>query len=209
MRKMYLLFSAVLTASIFNLGLNSGVLAQESQKGHSHARAEIHGGTVVMSKMHHFEVVFKPKAIKVYLYDGRQNPLSAEGVTGTVTLKTRGGEPKTVPLKVVSMHDKGEKGMMKHEEMEHEHGDKGMKHEKAEHMNEEKEHAGKMSMSMSFLKAEVDLSEVEPGSMKAVFSLKGLPNEKETEATFTETFKGFAKMKKMHHEKSETEAHKH
>ena len=199
----------VLSVAILFVSLSTSLNAQESKKGHSHGKAEMHGGTVAMSKMHHFEVVFKPDAIQVYLYDGRQNPLSAKGVEGTVTLKFRGMDAKTVPLQVAYMHhaDADEEGMhkeMKHEEMEHEHG------EKSEH----KEHAMKkdgdhMSMSMTFLQADVDLGKVAAGTMKAVFSLKGLPAEKEREATFTETFKGFGGKKEMHHEKSETKTHKH
>lgn len=63
-------------------------------------------------------------------------------------------------------------------------------------------------MSMDFLQAKVDLGKVKAGSMKAVFSLKGLPNEKESSATFTETFNGFGGDKEeSHHGKMET--HKH
>ncbi len=168
--------------------------AQESKAGHSHAKAEAHGGTVVMSKLHHFEVVFKKNAVKVYLYDLNQNPIPAKGVKGTVTLKFRGGDSKTLPLEYGAPN--------------------GMKHkEKGEHMHKEsgKEHHD--GMGMDYLYAKVDLSEARPGQVKAVFSLTGLPNKKETRATFTETFRGWKKkgghshkgQKGDHHEKD----HKH
>ena len=49
------------------------------------------------------------------------------------------------------------------------------------------------TMATGYLQADVDLSKAEPGNLKAVFELKGLPNEKESGVSFTETFNGFAK----------------
>ena len=170
--------------------------AQESKAGHSHAKAEMHGGSVFMSQLHHFEVVFKPNGIRVYLYDGRQKPLSAKGVKGQVTLKFRDGKSETLPLQVVAatkmMEHKDEKGKM-HEGM---------------HEKQEKSHHDSMPMSMQYLQAKVDLSKISAGQMKAVFSLEGLPNEKETKATFTETFRGLKKAAKSHHNDEKGDHHK-
>ena len=164
--------------------------AQEGKSGHSHHKAEMHGGSVAMSKMHHFEVVFKKDQVQVYLYDLHQNPLAAKGVSGKVTLKFRKGKSKTLPLEFVA----ASKGMAHPEAGEmHDHG----------HEKEEANHA----MGMSFLRAKVDLSSIKPGQMKAVFSLTGLPNTKERAATFTETFRGFHRMSKSHHEEGEEHHH--
>ncbi|RMD98553.1 MAG: hypothetical protein D6814_07325 [Calditrichaeota bacterium] len=164
--------------------------AQEGKAGHSHHKAEMHGGSVAMSKMHHFEVVFKKDQVQVYLYDLHQNAIPAKGVSGKVTLKFRKGEAKTLPLEFVA----AAKGMEHHEAGEmHEHG----------HEKEEADH----EMGMSFLRAKVDLSKVKPGQMKAVFSLSGLPNAKERAATFTETFRGFSGMNKSHHDEGKEHHH--
>ncbi len=43
-------------------------------------------------------------------------------------------------------------------------------------------------MAQDFLRADVDLSEVQEGDMKAVFTVTGLPGDDETEVTLKETF---------------------
>jgi len=67
------------------------------KSGHSHERAEVHGGVVTMSKEFHIETVFMPDQVRLYLYDGEQNPMhvqSAKGVlvsaTGIVDFRDRG-----------------------------------------------------------------------------------------------------------------------
>lgn len=67
--------------------------------GHSHEKASIHGGQVTMTEEFHMEAVFLPDSLRVYLYDGQQNPLpSAQGVTGKVTVESRGGETAALEL---------------------------------------------------------------------------------------------------------------
>ncbi len=69
---------------------------QESKPGHSHAKAEIQGGEVAMTKANHFEVVWMPEHVIVYLYDQNQKPLTAKDVTGQVVFKFKDGkEQKT------------------------------------------------------------------------------------------------------------------
>lgn len=191
------LIGRITLAIFFLVGVQSFSFAQEAKKGHSHAKVEIHGGTVSMSKYHHFEAVFKPDGIQVYLYDGLQNPLSAKGVEGEVTLKFRIGEPQKLPLTYVSKNPEMAEEHQK--EMTHEHG------ERKEHADDEADHD--MAAGMDYLQAEVDLGKVKAGTMKAIFTLKGLPSEKEGKATFTATFAGFLQEKDSHREHHD--AHKH
>lgn len=52
-----------------------------------------------MTEEFHMEAVFRPDSLRVYLYDGQQNPLSStQGVTGKVTIESRGGEAQTLEL---------------------------------------------------------------------------------------------------------------
>lgn len=71
---------------------------QEEAPGHSHAEARAHGGQVTMTKQHHFELVYEGETVKVYGYDKGQNPISLEGVSGELRLKTRGGDSRRVDL---------------------------------------------------------------------------------------------------------------
>ncbi len=67
------------------------------EAGHSHERAEGHGGSVTMSKEFHVETVFMPDQVRLYLYDASQNPTHAKHwkkglveATGTVEYRDRG-----------------------------------------------------------------------------------------------------------------------
>jgi hypothetical protein len=64
----------------------------DEESGHGHGKAQQHGGTVVMTEDHHFELVFDGNMVKVYGYDGDQNPISLQGVSGSATLRTRRGD---------------------------------------------------------------------------------------------------------------------
>jgi len=57
--------------------------------GHSHEKAEIHGGNVTMTKEFHFETVFHPDEVHVYVYNGAQDPIDPKGVTGSVRIEWR------------------------------------------------------------------------------------------------------------------------
>ncbi len=71
---------------------------QESKPGHSHAKAEIQGGEVAMTKANHFEVVWMPEHVIVYLYDQNQKPLTAKDVTGQVVFKFKDGKEQKATL---------------------------------------------------------------------------------------------------------------
>lgn len=73
----------------------------ESKAGHSHAASEIHGGKVVMTPRYHFEVAFTADAVRVYLYDGKQKPLSIKGASGQAKVTIRRGKTTALPLRYV------------------------------------------------------------------------------------------------------------
>lgn len=62
-----------------------GVHEHGEEAGHSHERVEGHGGAVTMSKEFHVETVFTADQVRLYLYDGAQNPIHVKrGKTGMV-----------------------------------------------------------------------------------------------------------------------------
>ena len=141
-------------------------------KGHSQAKAEQHGGLITMStkKEFHFEVVFHRDSVRVYLYDGKQNPISAKGVSGITSLLFREPDhkPKSLNADLVYINPAEQK------KDEDDHGHK--KEEKGRH-------------EQDFLQAKINLAKVQTGSMKAVFALKNLPGKNEKNVTFLKTFK--------------------
>ncbi len=141
-------------------------------KGHSQAKAEQHGGLITMStkKEFHFEVVFHRDSVRVYLYDGKQNPISAKGVSGITSLLFREPDhkPKSLNANLVYINPAEQK------KDEHGHGHK--KEEKDRH-------------EQDFVQAKINLAKVQTGNMKAVFALKNLPGKDEKNVTFLKTFK--------------------
>ena len=141
-------------------------------EGHSHAKAEQHGGLITMStnKEFHFEVVFHSDLVRVYLYDGKQNPISAKGVSGITSLLFREPDhkPKSLNADLVYINPTEQK------KDEHDHGHK--KEEKGRH-------------EQDFLQAKINLAKVQTGNMKAVFALKNLPGKNEKNVNFLKTFK--------------------
>ncbi len=201
MMKTKSLFTALFAATLFAAMSVSPVFSQE-KAGHSHERAEKHGGEVVMSKEHHFEVVWMPNHVMVYVYDGKQNPLDAKGVTGEVTFKFKGGKSETKELKFMDvakmqdMHKDGEHKMKHKKDGDHEHKKEGGHEHKKDGDHDHKK--GMKGMNKEMMKAmhkkmadqnhfmaKVDLDGVKPGEVKATFTLKGLPGSREKEATFT------------------------
>jgi len=79
----------VLLGVACTLGLGRSAGAHE---GHDHP-APSRGGTVVMSKAHHFEVVFARDGLKVYPLAPADTPAAIARLTGTATL-TIPGAPK-------------------------------------------------------------------------------------------------------------------
>jgi hypothetical protein len=204
----------------FTLLSSGALLAQhrhepESKAGHSHAKAEIHGGEVAMTKAHHFEVVWMPDHVMVYLYDMNQKPLAAKGVTGEVVLKFKDGKEQKATLALMEAGKMMEEHPSEHPSEKHaEHPAEGQK--QAEHPAEkhDTEH-GKMSKAemeamhklmsdQDHLVAKVNLENVKDGEVKAIFTLKGLPGKGESTATFSSKYK---KMKMMRHEAGHEQHH--
>ncbi|NUM75528.1 hypothetical protein HUU40_14295 [candidate division KSB1 bacterium] len=178
---------------LLSIALSGGSLSaqhhheQESKAGHSHAKAEIHGGEAAMTKAHHFEVVWMPDHVMVYLYDQNQKPLAAKGVSGEVIFKFKDGKEQKATLALM------EAGKMMADHTEDE------KHEKqhGQMSKEELEAMHKLMSNQDHLTASVDLGNAEEGEVKATFTLKGLPGKGESEATFATKYK---KMSMKHHD---------
>lgn len=64
----------------------------ESQPGHSHAKAEAHGGTVTMAEGYHFETAFHKDGVAVYVYGPKQEPLDPKDASGSVTVEFQDGK---------------------------------------------------------------------------------------------------------------------
>ena len=75
---------------------------KESAAGHSHERAEMHGGSVTMTPQHHFETVFTAAGARLWVYDATQaivaNP---KGAKATLTLQPKQGEPVRLAMTYV------------------------------------------------------------------------------------------------------------
>ena len=140
---------------------------KEEAEGHGHDKAERHGGQATMTNEFHFEVLFHRDSVQVYFYDGKQNPISARGASGTVSLSFRDHHRERVSaeLAYVKPAEKDEGG----------HGH-GHKEKTAPHPQD-------------FLEAAIDLAKVQEGAMKALFDLKGLAGKEEKAVSFKETFK--------------------
>lgn len=142
-------------------------LAQESEAGHSHEKAEAHGGSVVMTQQHHFEVVPMMHGLAVFAYDYHQNPIDVSNASGTVTIVTKSGKKYSAPLEPYSqarnMMGRGGSGM-----------NGGSMPGSMQHMN-------------SMLYANVDLANINARKVKADVSISGLSSSKESQASFRET----------------------
>lgn len=146
---------------------------QPAAETHTHEKCMLHGGQVSMTKQHHFETVFAPDGISIYIYTDIQAPATAEGTNGAVTLIFKDGKKKAVPLRpeppVVGktvyycpMHS---------EVVQMEPGSCSL--------------CGGMKLfTQDRLLAKVDLSKVEPGTLTAAFSVGGLGGS-EPQASFT------------------------
>ncbi len=187
------------------VALSGGVLlAQEHDQhkekpkvGHSHAKAEIHGGEVAMTMAHHFEVVWMPDHLMVYLYDMDQEPLAAKGVTGEVVFKFKDGKEQKAAL---ALMEAGKMPMMSEHHTEG--GQHQMMHGKMS--KEEMEAMHKRMSNQDHFMASVNLENVQEGDVKATFMLKGLPGKGESEAVFSSKYK---KMGMLHHEAGKHEQH--
>jgi hypothetical protein len=63
----------------------------------------MHGGQMTAAGPYRFEVVYRPKETRVYLYDADHHPMSVRGVHGQLLMKPRHGEALFgLPLKYVA-----------------------------------------------------------------------------------------------------------
>lgn len=75
----------------------------ESEIGHSHEMAMIHGGQVTMTSHHHFEVLFTGKQMRVYVYDADQKPIAdPKDVKASMTLMTNDKKSEHMDLHYVA-----------------------------------------------------------------------------------------------------------
>jgi hypothetical protein len=154
--------------------------AAPEAKGHSHEACELHGGQVAMTKAHHFETVFGEDGIRVYRYSAAQKAELIGGAAGTVTLKSKDGTSRVIPF--VSRAADADAGdiyfcTMHPDQVKREPGSCPL--------------CGMKLVAQGHLYAAVDLRKVEPGTLKASISIKGLGGD-EPEATFTENYQGAA-----------------
>lgn len=141
---------------------------------HSHEMAMRHGGQVAMTKQHHFETVFLPSGVEVYLYTAEQAPMMAEKATGTVTFKFKDGKTKTLPMAIAAPKE-GEQAVYF-----------CPMHPKVVQMEPGvcKLCGGMKLYRQDRLAASIDLSKVEPGAVEATFDIAGLAGPEPT-AKFT------------------------
>ncbi len=148
---------------------------QAATAPHTHGKCMLHGGQVSMTKQHHFETVFAPDGIRVYIYTDLQAPAMVEGAKGAVTLTFKDGKKKAVPL-AIETPAADEKAVyfcpMHTDVVQMEPG-------------ECKLCGGMKLFTQDRLFAKVDLSKVEPGTLTAIFSISGLAGS-EPQVMFTE-----------------------
>jgi hypothetical protein len=173
--------------------------SHDSESGaHSHERAMLHGGQVTMTEQHHFETVFAPDGVRIYLYGRSQVPMASGKATAKVGLRYQDGSTAEIEAKRVEPKE-GEPtayfcpGHPDATQME-----PGICAQ-----------CGTMElMKQDYLFAPVDLSEVKPGTLKATVRVSAMSGE-EAEAVFTETYLGHAKQHDVEEEKETHQGHSH
>lgn len=154
---------------------SSGAAQKGEGAGHSHERCELHGGQVTMTQAHHFETLFAPDGVRVYMYSTEQNPLPMGKVSGTVTIKDSSGKAQEVKL-VPNIPKEGEPVVYY-----------CTMYDSPPQMTPGKcPKCGMTLVPQGGLFAAADLSKAKPGTIKTVVHITGLVG-KEPEVTFTET----------------------
>jgi len=199
-----------------------GAHEKGEEAGHSHGKASAHGGVVTMSKEFHVETVFMPDQVRLYLYDGSQDPIhvnhwkkglvEATGVVGfrdrgrgTATLKFTHGTPGdyACPMHPGQKSDKPGKCPKCDMKLAKQDIPAGTLWSCPMHPDENGKAAGKCSdcgmkyAPQDYLVAMVDLSGLKAGDAKVTFDLKNLPGKSEQTLRFTEKFVP-GKMHEMH-----------
>ena len=154
--------------------------------GHSHEACERHHGQVAMTEGHHFETVFTPQGMAVYIYNEQQEPELVRKAEGTVDLKFENGPSRTLKLQEADADPDTPTVYFCPMDPDVVQMEPGVCPK-----------CGMKLYAQNRLVAMTDLSGVKPGTMKAVVKLHGLKGD-EKETTFTETFDGFAAMGEHH-----------
>ena len=206
------LVAATLTA-FGGLALAQDEHGQEAA-GHGHEKAQVHGGSAAMTQEFHFETVFTPDEIRLYVYDGKQNPMMAKHwkqglITGSVTVSFQDRTKDAIEVELkhgMPSVGGGEENASQHSEHEqasseeHQHGAVQETHaESATVLWACPMHPGQNGTSKAvcdecgmayapqdYLIAKIDLSGIEAGEAKAVFKLTNLAGTQETDVTFTQ-----------------------
>lgn len=117
MNRLFRTFAALCAAFILAVGSpaawahGKGGSPSEEAPGHSHEASSVHGGEVTMTREFHFEVVPAADALQVYVYDARQRPLSARGITGKVSVRFHEAKRKSVTARL-AFQDDGSYGLL-------------------------------------------------------------------------------------------------
>ena len=218
----------MLSAAVaFGLGVNAASAQHEhgEKAGHSHERVAGHGGVVTMSKEFHVETVFMPDQVRLYLYDGSQDPMHVKHwkkglveATGTVDYRDRGRG--TATLKFVRGTPGGYACPMCAGQESSKPGKCAMcgmnlvKQDLPEstlwscpmHPDENGKAAGKCGdcgmkyTPQDYLVATADFADLKTGGARVAFTLKNLPGKSEQTLRFTEKFVPGKKMQEKHEE---------
>jgi len=197
--------------------------------GHSHEQAEAHGGVVTMSKEFHIETVFLPDQVRLYLYDGSQNPMHVKHwknglveATGVVDFRDRGRGTATLtfahgmpggyacPMHPGQKSDKPGQCPKCHMKLAKQKVPAGTLWSCPMHPDENGKAAGKCGdcgmkyAPQDYLVAMADFSGLKAGDAKITFDLKNLPGESERTLRFAEKFVP-GKMHEEHEEHKEGE----
>jgi hypothetical protein len=131
---------------------------QQTETAKGHESLQLHGGLAVVTKAHHFEVVFLADGIRVYTYDGDQKPTSAEGTTGQVTIQYTDQTKEATSL--------------------------DLEYVPSPEIEMDKE----TLIAHDYLFVPMDLSTAEAGSFQAQFAFSEMPGDVEPTAQFVSVF---------------------
>lgn len=88
-------------------GMDHQHMNQMSMEGQSHGMAKAHGGAVTMASHHHFESLFLPDAVRLYVYDENQKPvMDLKGLKAKLTLESKDGKTQSVALDLLPPDEK-------------------------------------------------------------------------------------------------------
>lgn len=206
-------------------GHKAGAEEHGEKAGHSHERAEGHGGVITMTKEFHIETVFMPKQVRLYLYDASQNPMHVKHwkkglveARGVVEIRGRDGGLGAAILKFVHATAGGYACPMCAGQESSKPGQCGMcgmklvKQDIPEgtlwscpmHPDENGKAQGRCGdcgmkyTPQDYLVAMEDFTRLKAGAAKVTFTLKNLPGQSEQTLRFTEKFVLAKKVQEKH-----------